>query len=492
MRLLRQLLAEALLLAFAGGVLGIGLAWLLDRALVLSAPSNIPRINEIGINWEVLAYSLSTSLLVGLLFGLVPALRASREAPAETLKRSGRSEQQSGSRRMRRSLVIAEVALAVVLLTGAGLLFQSLRNLQSGDLGFDTRSTLTAKVSLTQSSYPNEKAIVFFAELLERIRALPGVQHAGAAGWLPFVQTGGLWGVLAEGQSYETIPQGPTAVGQQSTPGYFAGMGIPLLAGRDFNDRDGAGGPYVAVISQAMAKQLWPNENAIGKRFHLGANNTLMTVVGIVGDIRARGFTDRPEPMMYFPYAQTSVSAYFQPRSLSLVIRTKGDPRQLEGQVRALVRSLDGSVPISDIRTLEQVVGTSTEQRRFSTALIGAFAALALLLAGIGIFGVVSYGVSERSYEIGVRMALGAERRQAMGLVAGDSLRMAGAGIALGVLASIGVARTIRSLLVGVQAIDVPTLLAVCVTLMLVVLVASALPARRAMSVDPATALKGN
>jgi putative ABC transport system permease protein len=491
-RLLRQVLAEALLLALAGGVLGIGLAWLLDRALVLAAPSNIPRIDEIGINWGVLAYALTTSLLAGLSFGLVPALRASREAPAETLKQSGRSEHQGSSRRMRRSLVVAEVALAVVLLTGAGMLLQSLRNLQSNDLGFDTRSTLTAKVSLTQASYPNEKAIVFFSELLARVRALPGVQHAGAAGWLPVVQAGGLWGVLAEGQSYETIEQGPMAVPQQATPGYFASIGIPLLAGRDFHDQDGAAGPYVAVISQAMAKQLWPNEPALGKRFRLGGGNTLMTVVGIVGDIRARGFTDTPEPTMYFPYAQTSVSSYFQPRSLSLVVRTKGDAGQLEGQVRALVRSLDASVPISDVRTLEQVVGTSTAQRRFSTALIGAFAALALLLAGIGIFGVISYGVSERSYEIGVRMALGAERRQAMALVAGDSLRMAGAGVLLGVLGSVAVARTIRSLLVGVQTVDVPTLVAVCTLLMLVVLLASAVPARRAMSVDPAAALKGN
>ena len=493
-RLLRQVLAEALLLALAGGALGVALAWALDRALVAAAPSDIPRLDEVSLNWMVLSYAFALSLIAGIIFGLVPALRASREAPGETLKQSGRSEHQGSSRRMRQSLVIAEVALAVVLLTGAGMLLQSLVNLQNTKLGFDTHSTLTAKVSLTPATYNEAKSVVFFDQLLERVRGLPGVESAGAAGWLPVVGAGGIWGLLAEGQSYDRIEHGPTAVPQQVTPGYFTAAGIPRLAGRDFTERDNAAAPYVAIVSQLLAKQLWPNENAVGKRFHLGGNGTdkMMTVIAVVGDIRAHGFNDTPEPTMYFPYAQTNVTAYFMPRSMSLVVRSKGDPLQLAEQVRTIVHSLDANVPVSDARTLEQVVETSTAQRRFSTALIGVFAAIALLLAGIGIFGVISYGVSERTYEIGVRMALGAERSQAMALVAGDSMRMALAGIVLGVAAAIGVARTIRSLLVGVPTIDVSTLLSVCATLLAVVLLASVLPARRAMAVNPTDALRGN
>jgi putative ABC transport system permease protein len=448
----------------------------------------------VSINWIVLTYAFALSMMAGIIFGLVPALRASRQAPGETLKQSSRSEHQGSSRRMRRSLVIAEVALAVVLLTGAGLLLQSLVNLQNTKLGFDTRSTLTAKVSLTATAYNEEKSAVFFEQLLARVRALPGVHSAGAAGWLPVVDAGGLWGLLPEGQSYDQISQGPTATPQQVTPGYFEAAGIPRLAGRDFSDRDNAASPYVAIVSQLLAKQLWPNQNAVGKRFHLGGSGTdkMMTIIAVVGDIRSRGFTDTPEPTMYFPYAQTNLSAYFMPRSMSLVIRSKGDPLQLAEQIRTLVHALDANVPVSDVRTLEQVVDTSTAQRRFSTALIGVFAAIALLLAGIGIFGVISYGVSERTYEIGVRMALGAERSQAMALVAGDSMRMALAGIVLGVAAAIVVARAIRSLLVGVSTIDVSTLLVVCATLLAVVLLASVLPARRAMAVNPTDALRGN
>ncbi|MEX2285258.1 MAG: ABC transporter permease [Gemmatimonadota bacterium] len=490
-RLITQLLAEALVLAFTGGLLGVGIAWAADRVLMAIAPSSIPRLDEIGIDWAVVAYAFATSLVAGLLFGIVPAFRASREAPAETLKKSGRSEQRVGSRRVRKSLVVAEVALAVVMLSGAGMLLRSLLNLQRADLGFDSRSALTVKVSPLQSSYDEAKSIVFYDQLLERVRAIPGVQYAGAAGWLPVTGAGGLWGVLAEGQSYERMVQGPTGVPQQVTPGYFDAIGIRLVSGRDFSDQDRETGPYVGIVSQAMAEQLWPNANPLGKRFRLGGAETYMTVVGVVNDIRSRGFTDTPEPTMYFPYPQTARSAYVMPRSLSLIIRTSGDPLLIASQVRSIVRSLDPAVPVSDIRTLEQVVGTSVANRRFSTGLIAAFAGLALVLAGIGIFGVISYGVSERRFEIGVRMALGAERGKALALVVGDSLRMALLGIALGLFGAAATARVIRSMLVGVSTVDMPTLLAVSGLLIVVVIVATILPALRAMSVDPTDALRG-
>jgi putative ABC transport system permease protein len=489
-RLLTQLLSESLVLALLGGALGLGLAWAANRALHAVAPASIPRLDEIGIDAAVLGYSLITSLVAGLLFGLGPAFRAAQKAPAESLQKGGRSAYHGGTKRVRRSLVVAEVALAVITLSGAGLLLRSLVNLQRADLGFDSRSALTLEVSPHPTTYDDARSIAFYAQLLERVRALPGVQHAGAAGWLPVVAAGGLWGVLAEGQSYATLAQGPSAVPQQVTPGYLSALGIPLVAGRDFSDHDRESGPYVAIVSRSLAHLLWPDANPLGKRFRLGGAQTYMTVVGVVGDIRAGGFTDTPQPTMYFPYAQTARAAYFMPRSMSLVLRTQGDPARVARQVRAIVRSLDATVPVSDVQTLEQVVGTSVASRRFSTVLIAAFATLALVLAGIGIFGVVSYGVSERTFEIGVRMALGAGRGRALALVAADSFRMTAVGIGIGLLGAVLVARALRSMLVDVAIIDMPTMIAVAAVLILVVGMATVLPALRAMAVNPTDVLR--
>jgi putative ABC transport system permease protein len=280
-------------------------------------------------------------------------------------------------------------------------------------------------------------------------------------------------------------------VPQQVTPGYFAAMGMALISGRDFTAQDRENGPYVAIISEATARMLWPNQDPLGKRLRIGGGETYMMVVGVVNDILSRGFTDTPEPTMYFPHAQTHRSAYFMPRAMSLVVRTTVDPMRIANHVRDIVRSLDPTVPVSAVRTLEQVVGTSVASRRFSTSLIVAFAALALLLAGIGIFGVISYGVSERTFEIRVRMALGAERGAALALVLGDSVRMAAVGIALGLAGAAGVARVIRSLLFGVAPFDLSTLLAVSALLVLVVVIATVFPARRAMAVSPTEALRG-
>ena len=490
-RLLVQLMTESVVFAAAGGALGLFFAWAGTRSLVALAPPSLPRLDLIGLDWAVLLYALLTSLGAGILFGLVPAVRASREAPADTLKEGGRTPQQGGSHRMRRILVVAEVALAVVMLCGAGMLVRSLVNLQSADLGFEPTSVLTAKVSPSATVYNVERSVVFYSQLLERVRAIPGVQSAGAAGWLPVVDAGGLWGLLAEGQSYEKLSQGPTAVPQQVTPGYFKAMGLQVVAGREFTDADRTAGPYVGIVSKALARNLWPNADPIGKRFHLGGDSTLMTVVGVVDDIRARGFDDTPEPAMYFAYPQTEKTAYFMPRSMNLVIRTSGNPLAIANQVKAIVRSLDATVPVSRIRTLEDVVGTSVANRRFSTMLLGAFAALAMLLAGIGIYGVISYGVSERRFEIGVRMALGAERSLVLAGVLGDGIRMALIGVAVGVAGAVAVARVLRSLLVGVPVVDVTTFAAVAFGLVLVAAVASFVPARRATAISAMEALRG-
>ena len=363
------------------------------------------------------------------------------------------------------------------MLTGAGMLLKSLEHLRSNDIGFDSHSVLTAKVSPGGPAWSDARLRVFYAQLLERVRAIPGVRTAGASGWLPVVEAGGLWGVLPEGQSYDRGPDGPNAVPQQATTGYFASMGMPVTKGRDFTDADREGGPYSAIVSKSMAALLWPGTEAVGKRMHVGGSKTFMTVVGVVPDILARGFNDSPEPTMYFPYPQSNESAYVMPRAMSLVIRTSVDPMAVAKQVRAIVRSLDPSVPVSNVRTLDDVVGISIANRRFSTALIAAFAVLALVLAGIGIFGVISYAVSERTFEIGVRAALGAERRSVLALVVGDGVRMAGIGLLIGSLGTVAVARAIRSMLVGVPAFDVSTVIFVGVLLVVVVVMASILPA---------------
>jgi putative ABC transport system permease protein len=489
-RLIMQLVTESGVLALAGGALGLLLAWTGTRALIAVAPASIPRLDEIIIDGMVLIFTLVLALGAGLLFGLVPAIYGARGAPADALKEGGKSQHRGGSHRVRRVLVAAEVALAVITLTGAGMLLRSLANLQSASMGFDTRSVFTAKVS-PLGTYEESRAIVFYSQLLERIRAMPGVASAGAAGWLPVVDRGGSWGVLADGQSYANLAQGSTAVPQQVTPGYFAAMGMPLVRGRDFTDNDRADGPYVAIVSKSMAKMLWPNSEPLGKRFRMGGGETFMTVVGVVDDIRSRGFNDTPEPTMYFPYPQTRTSAYFLPRTMSLVIRTRGAPSAIGAGVRAIVKSLDPSVPVSNMRTLEEVVGTSVANRRFSTALIAAFATLALVLAGIGIYGVISFGVSERTFEIGVRMALGAERSRVLSLVVRDGARMAFVGVVIGLVGAVALARAIRSLLVDVNAVDVRTMLAVSVALAVVVVVASVVPARRALNVSPTEALRG-
>ena len=490
-RMLAQLLTESTVFALGGGTLGILLAWSGTRALVALAPPSIPRVEQIRLDWAVLAYALATSLGAGILFGLVPALRASREAPADTLKEGGRASSQGASRRVRRALVVAEVALAVVMLCGAGVLLRSLLKLQSADLGFDPRSVLTARVSPIAKDYDESRSIVFYAQLLERVRAIPGVLSAGAAGWLPVVDNGGMWGLLAEGQSYDRLPRGPMAVPQQVTPGYFDAMGLRVVAGRGFTDGDRASGPYVGIVSRSLAALLWPNGDPIGKRFRVGGDSTFMTVVGVVDDIRGRGFNDTPEPAMYFAYPQTREIAYFMPRSMNLVVRTSGDPLRIANQVKAIVRSLDATVPVSNMRTLEQVVGISVANRRFSTTLLGTFAALALVLAGVGIFGVISYGVSERRFEIGVRMALGAERSRMLASVLGEGIRMTLAGVAIGVVGAAAVLRVLRSLLVGVPVIDAVTFAAVALGLVLVAVVASFVPARRATAISAMDALRG-
>lgn len=378
----------------------------------------------------------------------------------------------------------------MVTLSGAGMLLRSLWHLQGEDLGFDSRNVLTAKVALLPREYDERRTATFFSQLESRLATLAGVQAVGASGWLPVVDAGGLWGFRPENGNY---PAGrwPSAVPQQATPGYFAAVGLPLIAGRVFTNADVDGAPLVGVVSKRFAELAWPGQNALGKRFRLADESPFVTVVGIVGDIRARGFGDTPEPTMFFPFAQSAKSAYFMPRNMALLVRTSGDPSLITAAVRREIHALDPTVPIAEVRTLEQVAGTSVSSRRFNTSLLAGFAALALLLAGIGTYGVISYGVTQRTFEIGVRIALGAGTRSVLGLVMAEGMLLAGIGLVLGLTASMVVARLIRAMLVGVPALDLPSLIATALALIAVAAIASGLPARRALRVNPINALRG-
>jgi predicted permease len=488
-RLLSQSLTESAVLAVLGGGLGLLLAWLGDRLLLRLAPSSIPRLAEIGIDWRVVAFCAAAVIVTGVLIGTVPGWRASRGENAEALKAGGRSITAHGSRALRRVLVVTEITLAVVTLAGAGMLVRSLWNLQDSDLGFDPRSVLTAKVALWQRAYDDQRTDAFFAQALTRLRAVPGVRAAGVIGWLPVVDAGGLWSFEPEGKLFPP-GRGPAAVPQQATPGALGALGLPLVAGRDFTAADRDGSLPVAIVSERFAQTIWPGENVLGKRFKLSGSAPLLTIVGVARDIRARGFADTPEPTMYFAFAQSGKTA-FMPRIATVLVRTSVDPARLAPAVRDIVRALDKTAPVSEIRTLEQVVGTSVSNRRFNTALLAGFAALALVLAGIGTYGVISYGVTQRSFEIGVRMALGAADRSVVTLVMSEGMRLALIGLVTGLALSVGVARAIRAMLVGVSAIDVPSLLITALLLIVVAAAATLLPALRALRLNPLDVMRG-
>ncbi|HKV51531.1 MAG TPA: ABC transporter permease [Gemmatimonadaceae bacterium] len=489
-RLTWQLLAESSLLAVGGAALGLGLAWAGGRGLRALAPASIPRLDAIGIDWRVVAFTAFVAGLTALVTGVLPAVRASRVRAGDVLRDAGRVlGAHGGTGSVRRALVVAEVALAVVAVGGAGMLLRSLWNLEGRQLGFEPHDVLTATVSISRTDYTDAHATVFFDQLVTRVRALRGVRAVGAVGWLPVVDAGGLWGYRVEGGDY-TSAQWPDAVPQQITPGALPALGIPLVAGRDITVADGPAAPLVAVVSRTFADANWPAQNPLGKRFRLGGDSPFMSVVGVAGDLRSRGFDDVPEPTMYFPLAQSGISAYGEPRQMNLVIRVDRDPAAFAAPLRSIVHALDQSAPVSSVRTLDDVVGTSVSNRRFTTALLAGFAVLALALAGIGTYGVVSYGVEQRGFEIGVRKALGAADRAVLVLIMSEATRVSLIGIALGLVAMAGVGRAIRSLLVDVPAVD-PVSLALTALLLAVVASAAAMvPARRALRVSAAEALK--
>ncbi len=498
LRLVRMLLTESMLLALLGGALGLLLAvWGVDALLAL-APGNLPRVEEIGMDRWVFGYTLAVSLLTGIVFGLAPALQASKPNLNELLKEGIRSSPAGFARdRVRSLIVIAEVALSLVLLIGAGLLMRSFVRLQNVDPGFDPRNLVAMRVSLPDEKYDgDEKVLGFYQHAFARIRQLPGVKQAGAIHVLPWSGDNSGRYFHPEGRPMPKAGEEPTYNYRIITPNYFETMSIRLLRGRDFTDDDTAQAVGVVIINEAMAQLFWPNEEAVGKRVkHRGREeDPWMTVVGVVGNVRHHWIGDLTQPEIYFTYAQAplldSRTIERHRRSMQIVVRTISDPLSIVPAVRREVASVDAGLPLFNIKTLDERLVYSLVRPRFNTLLMGIFALVALVLAAVGIYGVMSYMVAQRTHEIGIRIALGARPTDVLMLVLKQGLRLILAGVAIGLIAALALTRFMSKLLYDVSATDPLTFVAISLLLVAIALLACYIPARRATRVEPTVALR--
>jgi len=486
-RLVRQLLCESLLLAGVGGLAGVALAWWGTAALVQLGPADLPRAHEIRIDVPVLLFALVTSVLAGLLFGVAPALRASRVDVNDALKDVGRSTEGRSRFTYRNVLVNVELALAFVLAMGAGLLGKSLFHLLNVDPGYDPNKVLTAGVYVYGDRYKTPEAeLNFYDQVIQRLRATPGIESVAMSSNLPLVNFDRA-GFQIQDRPLANDAEAPSADRYSVSPGYFNVLRIPLKRGRLFTESDRRGAPLVAIISESCARTMFPDEDAIGKHVQMGGRHDdkeWMTIVGIVGNIRQYGL-DRPSNMEVYVSQAQDLSFGF-----NLAVRTSGDPRRMEQTVRQAIESIDNTQPIFHIEPLEDYVAQSLAARRFTLMLLGSFCGLALLLAAVGIYGVISYAVSLRTRELGIRMALGAARQDVLRMVLRQGLLLIVVGLAVGFVASLALTRFLTSLLFEVRPIDQMTSLAVTLTLAAVALLANYLPARRASKVDPMVALR--
>jgi len=493
-RVVRQLLTESVLLAIVGAMLGVVLAWWSFDFLKQLIPDGLS--TQLNLDWRVFGYTLLIALFTAVIFGLAPALQAAKIDLHEALKQGGgRSSSHAGGRRLRSVMVVAEVALALVLLVGAGLLIQTFFKLRGQYAGLQPENVLVLRTQLSGSKYPGQpQRAAFYQQVLERVTSLPGVISAGYVTTIPLEWKGGTSGFTIEGRAVDpAMAQGLSydANHRQVSADYLKTMGVPLRRGRYFNDGDNEQTTPVAIINETMARQYWSGEDPVGKRFKLGVpngNRPWITIVGVVGDVRQMGVDDPVKAEMYLPYRQLTDYQSYAPRALAL--RTAVDPMSVVAAVRREIHAVDPDQPISNIRTMETVLGDETAPRRLSVTLLTVFAALALLLAALGIYGVLAYFVTQHTPEIGVRLALGAQRRNILALVLKKGMGLALTGVGIGLAAAFALTRLMATLLFDVSATDPMTFAVIALLLTVVALVACYLPARRAMKVDPMVALR--
>jgi len=487
--IMRQVLVEAVVLALGGGALGVVLSVLLLKTMLGFVPSSLPRLDQVSVDGMVLAFAAAASIVTGVLFGVLPAWRMSRLDPALALREGTRSVTSGrGQHRLHNALVVAETALGLILLVGAGLLIHSFIRVMNIDPGFDPHHVLTAYLNVPENQYPGLKRPQFYDELLPRLRALPGVESVAAGGPFPLSRGAMIIGFTIEGRPVAKGDEYDEAVGVV-TPGFFSTLRIPLLAGRDFLPTDDSKNPIVAIVNESFARKYFSGENPIGRRIKPGlgddiTNDVPREIVGVVGDAKSKTLTAAMEPRYYLPYKQAII---FSP---PLVIRTTGDPLSLVGSVRDVLAQLDSNIPLYRISTAEDYLSLSAAQPRFQTVLITSFAVIALLLAAVGLYAVLSYMVAQRTLEIGLRLALGAQRESVLGLILRRGVALAAGGLAIGLVVSLLLTRFLQQLLYGVKPFDPLTFVVVSAVLLLVSAIASSVPAYRAARLDPMQTLR--
>jgi putative ABC transport system permease protein len=485
-RLMRQLLTESVLLSALGGILGVVLAAGGLRLLRLLPPGTIPRIEEVSLNGGVLIFSLVLCVVTGIAFGLVPSLLASHRDVNGTLKESGRgSNEGRKSRSSRPALVVVEVAIAVVLVTGAGLLMKSFGNLMHVDPGFSPTNVTTFLMTLPKSRYPQPtQQAEFYRRLVESVQTLPGVQSAGVSSFLPLAGALRYVYFCPEGMICQGLGKDPVIAVRQISSDYLQTMRIPLLRGRVFNEQDIAGVKPVVIINQTVAQKYFPAQDAVGKHLANSRDKIEMEIVGIVGDVKFTGLNTPYIPEMYMPQAQNPAA------TMTLVVRSTSNAQPLIAAVRQKTAEIDPDLPLSNIASMSEVVSASVAQPRLTTQFTGFFAALAMMLTAVGIYGVLAYSVTQRTHEMGIRMALGASRGEILKMVVGQGMKLVLSGLVLGLVVSLAVTRLLTTLLFGTSARDPLTFVAVTLLLIIVALLAAYIPARRASQVDPIVALR--
>ena len=486
LRLVRQLLTESVALSVAGGSLGLLLAVWGLTPLISLMPANISGAKAINIDGVVFFFTLGVSLVTGLVFGLVPALQATKSDLNESLKEGGRGGTAGAHRsRVRSSLVVAEIALSLVLLIGAGLMIKSFIRLEQVNPGFETRNVLTMRLSLPAAQYPDgRRRGAFFQQVVERIGALPGARLGAAISRLPLTPGNSSRSFEIEGSSNDSSGDERNADYRVISSNYFEALGIPLLKGRAFTEQDNSDSPPTAIINETAAKRYWPNEEPIGKRLRIQSGDPWMEVVGVVGNVKHLGLDTQSKAELYVPYLKDPWPF------MTIVVRSASNPKSLADAMRNEVWAIDKDLPVPEIKTMDELLSGSIARRRFNMLLLGIFAAVALVLAAVGIYGVMSYSVTQRTHEIGVRMALGATQSNVMKLVVGQGITLALIGVGIGLAGALALTRVLASLLFEVSTTDPATFAIISVLLTGVALAACFVPARRASRVDPMVALR--